>query len=716
MSTAEVARVDPRVAGIALLRPRLANTVEVMPRRDGGVRWYLLHDSLGGSMLRLDATAWSFVGRLDGLATVGEALACAGRERGGLATLDEALAVLARLRSHGFLSGDGERSIGELETVARRSVVQRRRARAFGLLSMRLPLIDPDAWLARVVARTRRFEHRFLYPGLLAFATVGAAGVLWQAPTLLAETAASVERVSSWWVFLCTFVVLKTVHECAHGFTLKRYGGSVHEAGVALLVLLPVPYVDASSSWRLGTAGERWRVAAAGMLVELLVAAIALPVWVSSETGAVHDAARTIVVTAAIGTFLFNANPLLKFDGYYLLQDLLGLPNLASRSTAAWAARWRRHVLGNRHAALGEATGGVEIQVLLWGALALPFRVVVALAIAAWLDDRVGVVGWLVGMLALFGLARPALRALRDWAGREHAPAERARVASRVAVRVVVPLLVIALVPLPSAVTADGIVWMPESGRVHAPFDGRIVASHRAPGSTVAAGEPLLTLDSAVLDRDLAVIDGELAGIDTRRVAMGRGTAVEREAAAAERRALLQRRSWVSERRRSRTVRAAIDGVFVPEHPAGMIGRRFVTGERLGLVVDTRRIVVRLVLPADRLAFELDRVRGLEVRLADDPTQVHAGGELRERRRVDNRLPSAALGVPAGGRVAVATADADGLASDRPLRHLELALDADVPTAGVGQRAWVRIRLPRESLARRALRGWRQLFLDRLPF
>ena len=151
-------------------------------------------------------------------------------------------------------------------------------------------------------------------------------------------------------VMWLVFPVLKLAHEFGHAFAVKTRGGEVHEMGVMIMVLTPVPYVDASSAWAFRSKWQRIRVGAAGMMVELFIASLALFLWLSAEPGVFRGVLYNVILIAGISTVLFNANPLLRFDGYYILMDWLEIPNLRQRSTQYWAYLAERYLFGRREA------------------------------------------------------------------------------------------------------------------------------------------------------------------------------------------------------------------------------------------------------------------------------------------------------------------------------------------------------------------------------
>lgn len=151
------------------------------------------------------------------------------------------------------------------------------------------------------------------------------------------------------WMVLA-WVLVKTIHELFHGLICKKYGGYVHQAGLFLILFAPLGgYVDANAAWRFSSKWQRIHVSVAGMFVELLIAGIAAWIWVSTEPGPLNFMAYNSIVIAGIGTLAFNANPLMRFDGYYVLSDLLNVPNLYTSGQKYVRHLGQRYLLGRTH-------------------------------------------------------------------------------------------------------------------------------------------------------------------------------------------------------------------------------------------------------------------------------------------------------------------------------------------------------------------------------
>lgn len=130
-----------------------------------------------------------------------------------------------------------------------------------------------------------------------------------------------------------TYPVVKGIHEWAHGMAVKAWGGNVREMGLMFILFVPVPYVNASASYHFPSKWTCAMVSAAGIAAELLVGALATYVWLQVESELIHAIAFNIILIAGVSTLLVNGNPLMRYDGYFILSDLVEIPNLAQRST-----------------------------------------------------------------------------------------------------------------------------------------------------------------------------------------------------------------------------------------------------------------------------------------------------------------------------------------------------------------------------------------------
>ena len=209
----------------------------------------------------------------------------------------------------------------------------------------KIPLVNPDRWLAIVVHYLGWMFHPATIPLSLGCCLAGVLQMTGQWTDFLASYH---NLFSSWrWLWLAVvWCVLKVLHEIAHGATCRRYGGQVNEAGLAMILLMPIAYVNVTSSWRFPSRWQRLHVTLTGIAAELAVAGVALFAWNLLDSLPLQQAAADVVLLASVSSLLFNLNPLLKFDGYFAIADATGVDNLYSYGQSYARYFGGRYLLG----------------------------------------------------------------------------------------------------------------------------------------------------------------------------------------------------------------------------------------------------------------------------------------------------------------------------------------------------------------------------------
>jgi len=226
---------------------------------------------------------------------------------------------------------------GQGEQLLQRGLKRSRNQRLqslMNLLCIRLGSIDATGWIDRIYDKLRWLFS----PAMLVFVLCLIGYAAWivlghgREVVLRLPSLAELVQPKYWFMWLATIALVKVVHELAHGLTCKHFGGRCHEMGLLLLALLPCLYCDVSDIWRLPNKWQRIAVSAAGMVVEIVIAAVATILWWHTQPGLFNTWCLSLMITCSIGTLLVNANPLLRYDGYYILSDLVEVPNLTSRA------------------------------------------------------------------------------------------------------------------------------------------------------------------------------------------------------------------------------------------------------------------------------------------------------------------------------------------------------------------------------------------------
>ena len=367
---------------VAGLKPQLHKHVSVHPHDFRGSRWYILTDSARGKHLRFNDLAYEFIGRLDGDATVDEIYNQIeiNTDNNGPSRQD-LLSILIQLFSVGALRSGLPADVEQLFTKQQNEKSANRTRRWLNPLAIRFPLFDPDRFLNRSITSVRP-----------AISVTGA--VLWSLVILIAamllvvnyqELAstlkANILAPRNLILIVALFPIMKAIHEFAHAYAVKAWGGEVHEMGITVLVLMPVPYVDATAAWAFREKYKRILVSASGMIAELFLAAIAFIIWTLVAPGIIKDAALSAFLIGSVSTVLFNANPLLRFDGYYILQDAIEIPNLYSRSSKYTMYLLKRYVLGMTETESPATDSSERGWLASYGILAWLYRVFITLSL-----------------------------------------------------------------------------------------------------------------------------------------------------------------------------------------------------------------------------------------------------------------------------------------------------------------------------------------------
>jgi putative peptide zinc metalloprotease protein len=320
------------------------------------------------------------------------------------------------------------------------------------------------------------------------------------------------------WLYLAVaLAATKILHEFGHGLSCKHYGGECHEMGMMLLVFTPCLYCDVSDSWMLPSKWKRAAIGAAGMYVEVIIASIATYLWWNSHPGIFNQLCLDVMFVSSVSTILFNANPLMRYDGYYILSDILEIPNLRQKATSILgraASSWCLGIkqpedpfLPQRNRALF-ALYAVASSVYMW-------IVTASIFIFTWSvfkPYRLEVLGRLLAIGALWGLViRPLhsmIKFLRVPGRRDEVKAINVTVSGLVAAAV---LAAIALVPLPQRVWCAAELRPRGEETVYVTVAGRLESLAVKPGAVVRKGEELARLSSIDLDLEIADLEGKAA-------------------------------------------------------------------------------------------------------------------------------------------------------------------------------------------------------------
>ncbi len=357
--------------------------LEVLPADESLGAW-TIKDPVRLTYFRVESTELEFLRMLDGQRSLESVVQQLTQDFSGMKFSKQNLAtfLMTAVRA-GLLipvqPGYGSQLAAQARSARTTAIV----TKLFSLISHRFRGIDPTGLLKVLDRRLGWLYHpRILLAGGM-FVVVTACMVLLRWSQLQAELPKIGELLTIQHALSLGLIiaVIKLLHEIGHGLTCCHYGGECHEMGCIVVGFLPLLYCDVSDSWRERNRGHRIQVAAAGIVVELFLAAVFGVLWMASVPGFLHAMFLNVMLVCSLNTILVNGNPLLRYDGYYVLSDALRFPNLGPESRRAATAVVDRLILGLSRPEELRYTGLSRIAVPVFGAVSLVYRVFVLVAI-----------------------------------------------------------------------------------------------------------------------------------------------------------------------------------------------------------------------------------------------------------------------------------------------------------------------------------------------
>lgn len=698
---------------VANLRLRLRSHARIHRSSFRGQVWYVLQDRTSGRFHRFAPETYLVISLLDGERTMEEVwdIAC-GQLKDKALTQDELVQLLGQLHSADVLLGDVPPDIDELSERGARQRTRKLLMKFINPLAIRFGLVDPDEFLAAMLPAVRpllSIVGALLFVGLVGYAAALAA-MNWNELTQNAtDHALAAENIV---LLLIAYPFIKALHELGHAFAVKKWGGEVHEVGVMLLVFMPVPYVDASDSLAFQNKWQRAFVGSAGILVEMALASLALIVWVNAEEGLVRAFAFNIMLIGGVSTLLFNGNPLLKFDGYYVLSDLIEIPNLATRANQYLGYLIKRYAFGIQSTTSPVTAPGEAAWFVVYSIGAFCYRLILTAAIVTLVATHFFIVGTIIAVWALilmigvplakhvwFIVTSPSLR---------H---KRTRAFAVVGGVTTVLGIVLLVLPLPYSTTVEGVVWLPGDGIVHSRSEGVVRAVLVQPDVTVTAGTPLITLDDPLVVARVDLMALRVRELELRLDKQGIADLPNARIVREELQHARADYDLARLRQDALTIRATSDGTLILPDAQDLVGRYVRRGQIVAYVARFTTPLIRVIVPEDEADVVRNETSDVSVRFVGDTSRTFAAEVERELPSLTATLPNLALSTVGGGQISMDPRDKNQTRVLANLLHIDVRLKQDREFHTIGSRVYVRFFHGSEPIAGRIYRSIRQIFL-----
>ena len=706
------------------MKPRLRPHVQITRQHYRGRRWHVVHDPTSNQFYRLNPIAYDFVGMLDGARDVETAWNASLQKFGDAApTQNEIIQLIGQLYQSNLLSVDTSPETEQLLRRGRDRFKRKATAQMIGIMYLKIRAFNPDALLTACEPVVRPILNRW---GFLAWCVL----VLSAVYAIVPHWAKLVESFSNQrifdpqflWLVPAAFVITKAIHEFGHGVICKRFGGQVPEFGFMLLVMFPSPFVDASSAWAFPNKWQRVAVGAGGMLFELAVASLAAFVWTWTQSRGMDNSvlsrlAFNVMLSSGFATLLFNANPLMRFDGYYILADLLETPNLAQRSNTMLLQLVQRHIFRVKNLQPPTTQAAERVILVVYGILAGAYRVFLFFSITMFILGQFFAIGLVLAVWTAAAWFVLPVGKMVHWLATSGQIAEhRFRTVATTLGMIALAAIGLGVIPMPDRRHGTGVVESVMHDSLHFGTEGFIVQAYKRPGERVRAGDPIVTLESRELMEKRRSIQSQLDEFAvSEREAIARGDAPAAGMTAERMHLARENLAEIDRRVGELVVRATHDGVLAGSDPALRVGAFVKRGEPVCDIVDPSDVRIAATLDQRQAAWLFETTAAerpkmqCQIRLVSDVNKIIDAASYEVVEAGQRVLPHASLGFSGGGSFEVDTKDESGRVAKRPQFNLRILAGSPSDLAGwalPGERVKVRFKLPPRPL----LAQW----LDRL--
>ena len=483
---------------------KLRSELKFDTRSEGNSTFVVIEDTVRSKYFQIGVAEFEFIASLDGVRSAADIVTELNENGHDAIGPDQAVQISQWLVQSNLIVSESMDPTARLKTQVN-SLKNQALISKINPISFKINLFNPNNLLSVAQPWFDWLFSKWFF-ALWVAAAIWAMQIALTQWTKLAAASQGILSGTSWISLLVFWLLLKLVHEFAHGIACKRYGGEVPEAGVLMLLFTPMAFVNVTSMWRFPSRWQRIIVAAAGMYVELFVSFVALIVW-ANTTGLSADIAYNVFLMASVTTILFNANPLMRFDGYFILSDLVKVPNLYTKGTGWFGDRLKHNFLGtNKTQGLFDPQESFAVKT--YGSLAFFWKISISVGLiiaASVMFNGAGLILGALGVVLWFGL--PMMKQYKlHFANDSKRPINRGRAIISFACFGLMLAALFWVLKGPATKSAPAFVQFAEETILRSSADGFVDEILIKSGQNVVQGQALLRLRN----EDLALEVSEL--------------------------------------------------------------------------------------------------------------------------------------------------------------------------------------------------------------
>ena len=484
-------------------------------------------------------------------------------------------------------------------------------------------------------------------------------------------------ETQNWLMFFLAYILLKAMHELGHGLAVTKQGGRVTECGILWLVFMPLPYINTSSSYLFAKRSQRVLVGFAGIWFELTLAMLAFVYWGTLAPGYFKDFIFNISFIGSFSTLIFNLNPLMKFDGYYILSDVMGVLNLNERAVRAFKnlLKTKLFKLSGHTQLLSQDAHKHTYLFYLYAILAIPYRVVIGLTIALYLSNNFFIFGLILACwVILFTICIPAFKNISRLYRQAIKEDQRYRFLAIISGTCCLIFFLLSAEIFNFSSNYPTLTIMPSIQTLKAKTQGTVKQLHVSNHQYVVNNTLILTLDNPLLIKALAISKEKLREYKAqyRNLQLRDKTMAQswQEKTQIQDKKVAELHNKVS----ALAVRSTNNGEVVINNFNDLSATYLQRGDTIGHIVDHSTLTVSAIIEQAKIDTIRNNINKINIMFYTNPGEIYTASVSAIKPAVYSQLPSRFLGSSTGGKIVVDARDTTGKKTLVPFFVIELTV------------------------------------------
>lgn len=680
-----------------------------------GEEYYILEDKYNNQFFRIKSDTYKFLMVLNTEKTVGkiweEYLVS---NPNNIPTQDEVIQILMSLHHKNMLFVKNKIDSKQLYTRMKKKQKEEFKSKILSFMYIKIPLINPDPFLNNIKPIINiLFSKVGVIVWLIAF-ILGIYSVIENHTRVYSQSEGLLAPNNLFILYICIFV-LKLFHELAHSMVVKKYGSQVSTMGIMFLVFTPVPYMDATKSWEFRSKYKRALVGSAGMIIELFFASICAVIWANTGDGLLNSICFNIMFIGSVSSIFFNGNPLLKFDAYFILSDLLEIPNLFDKSKKEFFDLCKKYIFNIKDIQTQSQTLKESIYLNLYAILSFFYRLFVVFVIVLFVADKWFFVGMLVAILSFYvWIAKPTVSFIKYIKDDPSISTYRQDIVNKSLIIFASVVFVVFILPFPYSIKIDGIILANNYTNIYVQTDGTIQDVLVKNGSYVDANTTIAVLKNGELDYDISILKEAMQ--ETQAYLTNAQYSSIADIKTIEEQIKLQndKLKILNERKENLIIKASDSGIFVGIDSVYLINQHYKQGTKIGTIIPNDGFYFQAVAPQEE-AFNIFAIKNIEgsIKLNGRYTQTLSVSNVSVIPFYKQDLPSAVLGWYGGGEMATSIKDNTGVKTKEGFFEIRCDVDTKDERFYHGRKGILKIDMGYKSLYDRMYNKTKQLLQKR---